>query len=416
MKVILKLLLAAILLTQGYLAFEIFSLNREAREHSQDLIELSKVKYGLFTVDVWKEKISAIVSDKIDQFEITDENRAEMRVTIRTFLYEQVDRFERNYKARNKESLGGLLRSAVAGLTNTFEEIKTEVPAITDQIIHFLDDPENRKNLKGFISAKLDEYTDETFAETDYTLQDAILAKYDADTRADAFEIIQEKSESLNERKDILLKVSGGLYSLVVLILLFGWKTDKWSMTLMILYTTVLLSLGVLLPMIEIDARIEELSFSLMGTKLSFTDQVLYYKNKSILEVVKTLAENGKADLIAVAILVFIFSVLFPFLKLSSSLVYLFKSGAEKWKFIRFMVFKTGKWSMADVMVVAIFMAYIGFSGIVTEQLSQLKNISTTVDILTTNNSSLKEGFFLFTGFVLLSILISTKIDRAIAK
>jgi hypothetical protein len=151
-----------------------------------------------------------------------------------------------------------------------------------------------------------------------------------------------------------------------------------------------------------------------MGTKLSFTDQVLYYKNKSILEVVKTLAENGKADLIAVAVLVFTFSVLFPFLKLSSSLVYLFKVGAEKWKFIRFMVFKTGKWSMADVMVVAIFMAYIGFSGIVTEQLSQLKDISTTVDILTTNNSSLKEGFFLFTGFVLLSILISTKIEQAI--
>ena len=68
---------------------------------------------------------------------------------------------------------------------------------------------------------------------------------------------------------------------------------------------------------------------------------------------------------------------------------------------------------MADVMVVAIFMAYIGFSGIVTEQLNQLKDISTTMDILTTNNSSLKEGFFLFTGFVLLSILISTKIDRA---
>jgi uncharacterized paraquat-inducible protein A len=33
------------------------------------------------------------------------------------------------------------------------------------------------------------------------------------------------------------------------------------------------------------------------------------------------------------------------------------------------MVFKTGKWSMADVIVVAIFMAYIGFSGIVGEQL-----------------------------------------------
>ncbi|HKK39173.1 MAG TPA: hypothetical protein VJ949_07135, partial [Cryomorphaceae bacterium] len=66
-----------------------------------------------------------------------------------------------------------------------------------------------------------------------------------------------------------------------------------------------------------------------------------------------------------------------------------------------------------DVMVVAIFMAYIGFSGIVTEQLGQLQDISTTVDILTTNKSQLKEGFFLFTGFVLLGLLISTRVEKA---
>jgi hypothetical protein len=70
-----------------------------------------------------------------------------------------------------------------------------------------------------------------------------------------------------------------------------------------------------------------------------------------------------------------------------------------------------GKWSMADVMVVAIFMAYIGFSGIVAEQLSQLENISPTIDILTTNESKLNEGFFLFTGFVILSLFISNRLE-----
>jgi hypothetical protein len=66
---------------------------------------------------------------------------------------------------------------------------------------------------------------------------------------------------------------------------------------------------------------------------------------------------------------------------------------------------------MADVMVVAIFMAYIGFSGIVAEQLSQLENISPTIDILTTNESKLNEGFFLFTGFVILSLFISNRLE-----
>ena len=38
-------------------------------------------------------------------------------------------------------------------------------------------------------------------------------------------------------------------------------------------------------------------------------------------------------------------------------------------KIVRFLVFKSGKWSMADVMVVAIFMSYIGFTGIISSQL-----------------------------------------------
>ncbi len=61
---------------------------------------------------------------------------------------------------------------------------------------------------------------------------------------------------------------------------------------------------------------------------------------------------------------------------------------------------------MADVMVVAIFMAYIGFTGIISEQLKQLEAVSTSLDILTTNESRLQSGFFLFASFVLLSLLI----------
>ena len=65
---------------------------------------------------------------------------------------------------------------------------------------------------------------------------------------------------------------------------------------------------------------------------------------------------------------------------------------------------------MADVMVVAIFMSYIGFSGVLTEQLHQLENLSSKIDILTTNKSSLQIGFFAFTSFALLSLLTTNKL------
>jgi hypothetical protein len=168
---------------------------------------------------------------------------------------------------------------------------------------------------------------------------------------------------------------------------------------------------GLLLPMIEIDARISQMNFSLLGETVSFQDQVLYYKSKSILEVVKLMMTQSRIDLLFVGMLVLTFSVLFPIAKLISSLLYLYSEKIKTNKFIQFLIFKTGKWSMADVMVIAIFMAYIGFSGIITEQLKQIEIITQNIDILTTNRSSLMSGFFMFTSFAVLSLLLAHKLQ-----
>jgi uncharacterized paraquat-inducible protein A len=75
------------------------------------------------------------------------------------------------------------------------------------------------------------------------------------------------------------------------------------------------------------------------------------------------------------------------------------------------MIFKSGKWSMSDVMVVAIFMSYIGFTGIISNQLSALNQSSGRLHILTTNYSELQNGFYYFLAFVLLSLIISQKLS-----
>ena len=121
---------------------------------------------------------------------------------------------------------------------------------------------------------------------------------------------------------------------------------------------------------------------------------------------------QGSFDLIMVGFLIFIFSVLFPLSKLVSSICLVSSPNLKSNRIIYFLVNKTGKWSMADVMVVAIFMSYIGFSGILTEQLNQLENLSSKMDILTTNKSSLQIGFFAFTSFALLSLLITNKLQN----
>jgi len=79
---------------------------------------------------------------------------------------------------------------------------------------------------------------------------------------------------------------------------------------------------------------------------------------------------------------------------------------------IKFFVLQSGKWSMADVMVVAMFMAYIGFNGIITSQFGQLSNASQELVILTTNGTSLKPGYYLFLTYTLLALFLSGFLTR----
>ncbi|MCZ4410567.1 paraquat-inducible protein A [Cryomorphaceae bacterium 1068] len=411
-----RIFLIAAILIQSYSAFEIFRINRLQKQHTEDLIELSMIKYGIFNVDEWKEQVATIVAKKIDEFQITDTNREEMRVKIQDFLYEQIRRFRNEYRDSNSGSIGGVFRNMVASVTKTFDELEKQIPTITEEILNFMEDPENRRDLKNWVRGKLDEYADKTFAEMDYTLHDHILAKHNSETRVEATQKLKAEIGTLNDGKIKYFVIIGLLYTLVLVSLFAGSADQPFTLLMVVIFSSILLFLGVLLPMIEIDARIDELSFTLLGEPVLFSDQVLYFKSKSIVEVVGLLIGQGKIDLFLVAVLVFLFSVIFPFSKLLATVIYLFRKSVRSNRAVAFMVFKTGKWSMADVMVVAIFMAYIGFSGIVSEQLGQLENISHTIDILTTNHSKLNEGFFLFTGFVLLSLFISMRVEKRLKR
>ena len=67
---------------------------------------------------------------------------------------------------------------------------------------------------------------------------------------------------------------------------------------------------------------------------------------------------------------------------------------------------------MADVTVVAIFMAYVGFRGIVNNQLQNLNVTSGSLESIATNASSLQPGFVVFTTFVLYGLILSEILKR----
>ena len=389
---------------------------KKESEYRKDLIELSQIKYGLFNVDEWKEIVSEIITIKIEEFKLDESNRPEMERKVSSLLYRAVDGLEHSYYQENSKSIFGIFKGGVAMVTNVFGQIRRDVPEFTVQILDFLNEEDNRDKIKGFLLKKLEEYSDDTFSKTDYSQIDRILTKYSSPNTEEAKSMLSNaiaKSSNFNVLGKITLIF---LAILTGLILLFDQNVELEDFSLFLLISFVYLCLGLLLPMIQIDARISEMSFSLLGSEISFVDQVLYYKSKSILEVVSLMLSQSKIELISIGLLVLMFSVFFPLIKLVFALVYSKDPAKNRSDFFNFIVFKSGKWSMADVFVVAIFMSFIGFDGIISEQVKQLESISTRVDLLTTNESSLVFGFYMFLIFVILGIGISQKLQRVTKK
>ncbi|MCH2192825.1 paraquat-inducible protein A [Kordia sp.] len=368
----------------------------------------------MFNVDAWEEQFAKIITKKLEELELSGGQREEARVKVEKFLNESIDKFERAYKAKNekdKDFLGLSLKNIGADFFEIFSELKNQVPTITEDILNFLESEENREGIKDYILAQVNSYTKDTFQKIDYTTYNNILAKYNAETGEDCIGLISEKLEVINDTQNIYNIILLAVFVTMLLLLFVFKQTSNLTIALYVLAAVHLLALGVFLPMIDIDARIASMELQLMGEAISFKDQVLYYKSKSIMEVSSIMLSQGKTKVMLVGILVLLFSVIFPVTKLISSLILIFKRSLKKNKIIRFMVFKSGKWSMADVMVVAIFMSYIGFTGIISSQLGQLENSIESLEILSTNKSELQNGFFFFMGFVIMSIFISQRIQ-----
>ena len=415
MKALRLIILTLLIGTSVFFGYQIYQQEKLHQDQKADLVELSDIKYGLFNVDEWKDLFAEVIAEKMVDFNLENTDEAALKKDIALFLEKAVDDFEKRYNEENKSSgFAGLLKKSISSFAGIFEQVKKDIPIFTDEIYTFLTGSGSKDLIKEYLSNELDKYTKDTFLATDYTVMNKIISKYEGTTKVDTITIIKSKIEENTSNKNSYRTILLSIYTLTLLLLIFLKKTTKAEFLLFIFYSLLLLFLGVFLPMIAIDARISELNFPFLGETIQFKDQVLFFKSKSIMEVVDLMISQDRIDLLFVGGLVFLFSVLFPLSKLISSIFYLFSKKLSNTKLIKFLVFKTGKWSMADVFVIAIFMAYLGFDGLITEQLNQLGKFTGSTAVLTTNNSGLLFGFFAFTGFVIFSLFISQKIKKSV--
>ena len=419
---VISLMVVAILGAMAYLAHQLIELLDEQQAMSIDVAEMDDVRYGLLNANVWVEHVTYILEKKIREFDLGAENRAAIKRSLSRMLdtlITEVDNYMRKQNLSGQtwwERVRGQIKQGVQNIFIDVEDIKTAIPEYADRILAELEEPEARDELNLFLRDVLSDLSKRTFSPLDLSRIEAIEAKYACTEWMFCRALIEARIRNhQDEAKRYAIAILALMLSLFVLLRLESPRPSRDRFVALAVGATMLMLCGVLTPMMDVEARISELRFVLLGEPVVFANQMLYFQSKSVLDMVEVLTSTGAYDMIAVGLLIMTFSVLFPMAKLASSVLWLYgKARLRGNPVVRFFGLKSCKWSMADVMVVAIFMAYIGFDGIIASQLSGFADATEQVDVLTTNGTSLELGFFMFLGFCLTSLLSAAWMESAI--
>ncbi|CAA6828217.1 MAG: Unknown protein [uncultured Sulfurovum sp.] len=409
-----------------YSVFGLIQTGLTAKNYKADYATLHSVEYGMFNSDKWTSKVVHVMETKITSFNLNADNRDEIKGYVETIINTLILEAERVVKERNKRKHGffeGLVGSTKQMITDTiidFEDLRKRVPEFTDAVMGEVEKTENQERVKKLLQEKLREFIQNNVQiTTDMTPFNSVLKKYNTDNLEDCTTILHEKINSTSKTMNIIMQLILLATLLIVIFVVIQGKLNSPNLFILFGTTIALLISGIMLPMLDIEAKISKLYFSILDQPIVFENQLLFFQSKSISDLVSLLLESGEAKMILVGVLLVMFSIIFPTLKLIATTIYYYSSGVLGNNAItRFFALRSTKWSMADVMVVSIFMAYLGLDGVVEKELESLENQTTPINIITTNGTHLEIGFFLFLGFVatsfVLSILVEKKGNKAV--
>jgi hypothetical protein len=402
----------------SWCGWQSYRLSQYRAEVKADYSTLNNITYGLLSVNAWRDHVTTIVTNRIETFAFSPAERDTLKVEVEGMLHALVDKAGDMLDEKPKTLGGKIKRVAIKAFVKE-DKIHKRVPEFADKIVSEVTKKKHMSRLKFLAQNKLKQAEAITYDSTNDIIQlQAILDKYAV---ADVASFNEQTKSVRDGVLDKTYFFSYIIIGLLTLSLICWWllRKQRELHTVMFIVSIglalVALITGLMTPMIEIDARIKELSFMLIGEKIVFNDQVIFYQSKSIVDVVKVLIETRKIDSVVVGVLILAFSILFPIGKLAATQIYLL--GSEKIRnsrAIQYFAFKSGKWSMADVNVVAIFMAYIGFKGILDSQLASVNIKTESLASVSTNETSLQPGFILFVGFVVFSLILSEILHRTL--
>jgi hypothetical protein len=414
-KLFLILFLGILLGTEGYFGYRLYELSGQQKEIKKDYANVNFIEYGLFSVGSWSNQVEHIIDRQVRNFTLTPAQKNDLQLEIQEIIIALIDKANAMVNKPQTSVRGRIKKFAIQKFVD-IDKIKAQVPGFAKTIIGKVDNASNKNKLSTIALNKFSDIRKATYIDSIIKANDSITAvlfsKYQV---ASHQEFDNKLLRTLGPIRTYTYYYSFAMLSCVVVVLLLWWVFRKrvdlhaTLFVMSLLFAFILLAVGLTASMIEVDARIKSFDFVLLGEHIVFKNQVLFFQSKSILDVVHVLINQQGADSIGVGILILVFSILFPIMKLSATGIHLLsKRRLAENKIIKYFAFQSGKWSMADVIVIAILMTYIGLNGQLEDQLQSMNIPSGALSIITTNNTALQPGYIIFICFVLYGLILST--------
>lgn len=401
-----------------FCGYRLQAIATERVQVKEDYALSNSVTFGLFSVDQWRDRLSEVLNQRVDEYHITPQQKRGIQKAVekelRSLVSETVGEINKPQK-----SLGGKLKKLAFNALVDSADIQAQVKPFAKTIVAKVSSPRSEARLKDIASSKIKQLENQIYDSTrvaNYAVTKYVYKKYRVSDPVSFNKRILARMESL---KDDLIRYTSILLGCVVIALMV-WGLLRKQVSLQtplfifsLAFAFVLLVTGSILPVIEVDARIQSMDLTLLGQKVLFQNQVLFYQSKSITGIIATLIGQPKPDAVVVGILLMLFVLILPLLRLIAKGIYVLSTKKiARHRVVRYLTFELGKWDMADVMIVGMLMTYIGLNGILKSQLSSLNINNGSLNVVTSNGTSLQPGYFLFVGYVLFSALLSYILKR----
>ena len=391
------------------------------RQFRTDLAEITHARYGILSADQWRGIVGPILNAQVDKLDLKGQSKS-LRPMVERSLYDLLDHIKTQMTQPSAKG-SGLPGGGNPMIVNMIiGSLRPHVPEYTDVVMAELGKEETQRSFKDSVRGVLADAVKNTFGATDMHTYNSILQRYgcaSASTGGAACEAILGKKIAEADRKatrDYLTVLASA--GLGFILLMLGRPTlTRGAMAVLMLFCIAMLAGGVLSPMLEVEVRVTKIDATLLGTPIEFQDQSLYYRSKTVFEVFQTLIHMGRPEMTVVGVLVILFSVVFPTLKMLALGASLFRPELLRTnRFVKLLAFDLSKWSMADVMVLAIFMSFVAFNGVIGSAWDGLRAVPNVQQVLIpTDASKILPGYYLFIAFCVASILLSRKLEHGIA-